>query len=65
MAVHLMACPSLLPYIVQAKYYSSKDEKPKARYPSKTISSLTSLRLFVRQKSVPLVGEMTTALEKV
>lgn len=41
-----------------------KDEKPKARFPGKTISSLTALKNHVRKKAVPKVGQMTRMADK-
>jgi hypothetical protein len=41
-----------------------RDDKRKARYPNSVITNIVSLKTFVRQKAVPLVGEMTLNNEK-
>ena len=49
---------------MQPKFANKKDDKLKARYPYKTISSIVALKTFVHLRSVPFVGEMTLANEK-
>lgn len=48
----------------QSKYFNPADDKPKARYPNKTIADIVHLKTFIRRNAVPLVGEMTPANEK-
>mmetsp|Transcript_15034 Transcript_15034/g.20614 ORF Transcript_15034/g.20614 Transcript_15034/m.20614 type:complete len:415 (+) Transcript_15034:310-1554(+) len=44
-----------------SKFVSAKYDRPKHRYPSKTITGLQQLKDFVLNKALPLVGEMTIA----
>lgn len=50
--------------LLQARFFNPDDDKPKSRYPNKSISDIIALKTFVRQKAVPLVGEMTIHNEK-
>jgi len=56
---------SVVMVYLPTKYMNPKDDKPRARYPSKHIKDIVTLKTFVRQRSVPLVGEMTVKSEKV
>jgi len=49
---------------LQTRFFNPDDDKPRARYPNKSISDIVALKTFVRQKAVPLVGEMTIHNEK-
>lgn len=40
------------------------DDKPRARYGNKTITSIVNLKTFIRRNAVPFVGEMTIKNEK-
>mmetsp|Transcript_3611 Transcript_3611/g.5600 ORF Transcript_3611/g.5600 Transcript_3611/m.5600 type:complete len:449 (+) Transcript_3611:80-1426(+) len=44
-----------------SKFVSEKYEKPKSRYPSKSIKSSSALMKFIEDKSLPLVGLKTAA----
>ena len=41
-----------------------EDDKPRARFPNKKVSSIVQLKTFIYQKSVPLVGVMSPSTEK-
>lgn len=43
------------------KFVNEKYDRPKQRYPSKTITGSQQLKNFVFSKSLPLVGELTFA----
>ena len=45
-----------------SKYVNDKDEKLKARYPSKFIKQ-DSLKKFILEKSIPIVGERSHKTE--
>lgn len=45
-----------------SKFYNEKYDKPKARYPGKSITSAEALETFIYSKALPLVGEINAQL---
>jgi len=43
------------------RFVSDKYDKPKARFPGKDLSNTDALKIFAREKSLPLVGQYTYA----